>query len=556
MKDSFREQIGFVLRDVGLLLFAAVLIASLSFVSVYAVPENTEEDDTEVTEEVTEEEEYTPSEYRLANDKINEWEDRVLIAAMGQLNSEGRVYYAYGDYLDELVSYFVKGDLDLSESEANDAIKQITDPKNAKSGAQSGYLYQIGGKPKDSNSLIEDGEYDGVLYPEFDETVRFANASEYRASDLYRNNKTFIDNQTGSVYESKSAMRKEMKEIAAADRTYSKILSKRPAKADITEVTLPKNTGIVFLLLSIALLIITIVFITKSVREGAIAAFRGLDDESWNLNSSGRKRHRIRKVSAIVLAAVVALDLTAVFAGLTFNSTFGSDGFIEAAMDSGGICQHGYMGFRDDVHTTLYKNKLPQNSLDMALTYRDYRFDYIKGTRSAMKNGSVDVTYRGIQDAVQGQVDLMAYIANKDSSKVVNEVNRLFEESMSTDIGIIVYKLRNSMKPFFFAGFMVCIVNLLLASFMLVIERNDVYRGIRNLGEGVLAGTIIWTGICAYMKFAYDASGIGLASDEAYVMYVQAMKAVPQTMIILLCIGAIAAALLFVTSAFMRRRTY
>lgn len=534
----------------------ALLVFAFAFSPAFAVGEDNEETDASdvETEEITDE--YIPSEYRLANDNINEWEDRVLIAATGQLTSEGRVYYAYGDYVDELVSYFVRKDLDLSEEEAMDAIEQINDPNNAKMGARAGYLYQIGGKPKDADSIVENAEYDGELYPEFDESVRFKNESEYRKSSLYLNNKAYIQDRTSTVYESKSAMRKEMKKIAAADREYQKILSKRPADAAITELVMPKTLGIVFFVVAAALFVLTIAVVINAWRKGAIAAFRSMDDERWQLKSSGKHRHRIRQTSAAILAIVFALDMTAVFAGLTFNSTFGSDRYIEEAMDRGGICQHGYMDFRDDVHSLLLQNSLPQNSLDLALTYRDYRFDYMKGTRSAIKSCSADVTYRGIQDSVEGQLDLMAYVANKDSSKVVSGVNRLFEESMSTDIGVFISRLRSSVKPFYLAGFIISFLGLVIAGLALAIQRNDVYRGIRNLSEGVIGGTLLWGLMTAYMKFMLDAFAFGIKSDSVYVMFVEALQGVSSYMIMLLCISAAVAAILFAVSVIMRRRSY
>ena len=540
------------LKGRGLPCLIALLLFALAFSPAFAVGEDEETADADAAET---EESYTPSEYRLANSNINEWEDRVLIAATGRLTNEGRVYYAYGDYVDELISYFVKDDLDLSEADAKDAIAQIEDPQNAKAGAQSGYLYQIGGKPKDSDSLIEDGEYDGEIYPEFDGSVRFANEGEYRNSDLYLNNKAFIEDRTGTVYESKSAMRKEMKQLAASDRTYKKLLSERPEGAAVTELTMPKGLSVLYMVLGAVMLLLTAVVIVNAWRTGAVSAFRGLDDESWTLKTSAKRRRRTRRTSAVILAVTVAIDLAMIFAGLTYNSTFGSDGYIEDAMDRGGICQHGYMDFRDDVHGLLTENSLPQNSLDLALTYRDYRFDYIKGIRSAMKNGSDDVAYRGIQESVEAQIDLMAYVAKKDSSNVVSGVSRLFEDSMSTDIGVFVYKLRKSMKPFCLIGFVLYLISLVLAALMMVVERRDVYHGIRDLAFGVLGGTVLWGIALACAAFIYDPAAAGLAGDGVYVMYRMAMEGAPHVMLVLLIISAAAAAVLFATSAYMRRRS-
>ncbi len=498
---------------------------------------------------------YQPSEYRLADERINEWEDRVLLTAIDQLEYEGHVYYAYGDYVDELISYFTQKDMDLSKEEAEDAISQIQDPNNARAGAQSGYLYQIGGKPKDSDSLIEDGEYDGKVYPEFDESVRFRNEEEYKASDLYLNNKAYIEERTNSVYESQAAMREEMRKLSEADREYQKILASRPANAELTEITASTSLGLTFLIIAAILLIATFAIIIYGWRNGTITLTLGLDDENWNRSNTHAQRHRIRKISAAILIVIVAFDIFVVYEGLTLHSTLGSNNYIEEAMDEGGICQNGYMRFREDVHAFLGKNKLPQNTLDLALTYRDYRFDYIKGTRSAMKNGSDEVVYKGIQESVEAQIDLMAYVTKQDSGAVVSGINDLYEDSLSTSIGVFINKLRSSLRGHYIAGYIISIVGLLLAVAMMVVERHDIYKGIKDIAIGAVAGTALWAVNTAYFALAFDKTGIGLADDSVYVMFTNAMKGMTPFMLILLSISAVISVLLFLTSVLMRRNS-
>ena len=497
---------------------------------------------------------YVPSEYRLENDAINEWEDRVLIAATGKLKNEGRVYYAYGDYVDELISYFTKEDFDLTEKEAKDAVSEITDPKNAKAGAMSGYLYQIGGKPADSDSLIDNGEYDGKVYPEFDINIRYANEEEYRASDLYLNNKAFIEERNNTVYESQSAMREEMKKLAEADRTYQHILSSRPADASITEITASKTAGVVFAIFAGCLLILTIYIAIYGWRRSTISIMTSADDENWNKGNTHKDRHRIRKISAIILAAIVAFDLAVIYSGLTFYSTLGSNNYLEKATEESGVYQHCFMSFRDDVHDYLSKNSLPQNALDRALTYRDYKFDYVKGIRSAIKSGSDEVTYRGVQGSVEDQINLLAYVTKKDSGNVVKDINEIYESSLSADPGVIIYKLRTSLKGAYIAGLIFSIISLLIASAMLIFERHNIYRGIRDLAIGALAGTGLWTIITVAVIYTGRFKSVGLLDDQTYVMFNSALGGLPLSMIVLLGISAAISVLLFGTSWLMHRR--
>ncbi|MBR3124481.1 MAG: hypothetical protein IKF42_03510 [Mogibacterium sp.] len=554
MKKKYRKK--GVAKSYIILAPLLVFLATIFFIGTcqtFAAGENAgqtsgETDSTELSDG------YEPSEYRLANDAINEWEDRVLIAATGRYESEGRVYYAYSDYVDELISYFTKDDLELTEKDAKDAIAQITDPNNAKAGAMSGYLYQIGGKPKDENTLIDNGEYDGKVYPEFDENVRFANEEEYRASDLYLNNKAYLEERTNTVYESQSAMRKEMKDLAKADRIYQKILSAKPADASITEITASKGAGIAFAIVSGLLLILTAAAVFYGWRSSTISILIGPDDERWNRGNTHKDRHRIRKITAILLAAVVAIDLAVACSGLTYYSTFGSNKFMEEATDKGGICQHSYMQFRDNVHDFLSKNSMPINALDRALTYRDYRFDYIKGIKSAIKNGSGEVVYRGIQESVESQIDLLAYVTKKDSKEVVSGINEMYEESLSAETGLFIHDLRESLKGPYVIGFILSIMSLLLAAVMMVFERHNIYKGIKDLAIGALAGTALWGVITAAAAIVLKSGPPAIADDQVYVLLNTAGGGILPFMLVLLGIAMAVSAILFGTSWLMERR--
>lgn len=532
----------------AIFVIAAMIICAALF-PVYAEGEDGAED-TETVEEIN----YEPSEYRLNNDSINEWEDRVLIAATGKLESEGRVYYAYGEYVEELISYFSKDDIDLTEKEAKDAITEISNPENARAGALSGYLYQIGGKPKDTDSLIDNGEYDGKVYPEFDETIRFADENEYKTSDLYLNNKEYIEERTNTVYESQSAMREEMRRLALADRTYQVILESKPADATLKKIIASKGVGNMFAVIAAIMLLLTALVIIYGWRNGTISALNDIDDESWKRSNSHKDRHRIRKRSALILAAVCAIDLAVVYAGLTFYSTFGSDNYIEKAMDKSGISQHCYMEFREDVHDFLVGNSIPQNSLDRALTYRDYRFDYIKGVRSAIKHGSSDVAYRGIRESVQAQIDLLAYITKKDSNAVVSGIEKIYEESLSADVGVILHDLRASIGGAYIAGLILCLVSFLFASVMLLFERHNLYRGIKDLAIGVLAGTVLWALMIAAVMLKSTSLRIGLENDQAFALFTTAVEGIKPMMLTLLGISAVVTLLLFGVSRLTHRR--
>ena len=319
---------------------------------------------------------------------------------------------------------------------------------------------------------------------------------------------------------------------------------------------MPAALGTFFVIASAIILLLTIATIFFGWRNGTVSLLLGMDDESWNRSNSRKDRHRIRRTSAIVLAAVIAIDLVVLYAGLTYHGTYGSNNYIENAMDEAGVCQHSYMNFRDDVHAFLGTQNLPQNSLDLALTYRNYRFDYVKGTRYAIKNGSEDVMYRGIQESVEAQIGLMAYITKKDSGKVEREVNEIYTKSLSTSVGMFINKLRTSLDGRYLAGYIMSILSLILAGVMIVFERHSIYRGVGNLATGALAGTALWGVATVAVAALYDASQIGLADDAVYVTNLASEAGITRMMLTLLVISAVTSVLLFVTSKIMQKRDY
>lgn len=489
-----------------------------------------------------------------ADTKLNQWEQEVLDQAGQTMDYEGRVYYAYGAYMKQLRSYLEGDDINMTEKEGKDAVKQLKDPNNAKAGAQSGYLYQVGGKPLESESLSGEEEYDGQLYPEFDPNKRFNNEAEYKASDLYKNNRKYILDRTNLVYESQRAMRQEMREIAAADRDYKYTLMRRPADAGIESITAPEEAGLFFTIAEAFFLALVIALVIWNWKNGTISMLLDPDAEHWNRRNTHRQRHRIRIISAVILIVIVALNLTVTYTALTIHSTAGSDRYIEQATDDGGICQHNFMEFRNQTHRYLGQNNIPQNTLDLVLTYRDYRFDYVKGNRSAMRDGDEEPVYRGVEEAIEGQIDLMAYLTKQDSDKIVSGVSGIYEGTLSNDIGLFIYQMRDSVRSHYLIGFILGIVAMILGMVMLLVQRHYVFTGMKDLAIGGLAATGLWGLLTALAAFVLKPAQIGLSSDAVYVMFQSAVSGLVPFMLVLLAVSGATSFILLGLSIWMLRR--
>ena len=104
-------------------------------------------------------------------------------------------------------------------------------------------------------------------------------------------------------------------------------------------------------------------------------------------------------------------------------------------------------------------------------------------------------------------------------------------------------------------AYILTVISLILASVMLVLERHNIYRGLRNLAVGAIAGSAVWGGITLLAVLNADTAQIGMADDQVYVMLSTAVRGIPQVMLILLGVGILASTVLLVVSARMQRRS-
>ena len=72
---------------------------------------------------------------------INGNEAAVIAAAGGTFEYEGKYYRAESQYMNELYAYLSRDDIDLTENQANTAIRMMY--RNIRRGVKEGYLYEI-----------------------------------------------------------------------------------------------------------------------------------------------------------------------------------------------------------------------------------------------------------------------------------------------------------------------------------------------------------------------------------------------------------------------------
>lgn len=84
---------------------------------------------------------------------INANEQRVIDAASGTFEYEGKIYKAKGDYIGQLTAKMDKEGVDLSAADASAAIQQIM--ANVGTGVKQGYLEEVGGAQDDEDETSE-----------------------------------------------------------------------------------------------------------------------------------------------------------------------------------------------------------------------------------------------------------------------------------------------------------------------------------------------------------------------------------------------------------------
>ncbi len=479
---------------------------------------------------------------------INEWEEKVVKEGSKKLTYRGRVYYAYQEHVDELLYYLNKKEIDLNQADAEDAIRQLNDPSNAKQGAMQGYLYQIGGKPK-KGAISTASDYDGKVYKEFNKKVRFKNEEEYKKSKLYKNNKQYIDTRQTVGYKNLDAMREEIREISQDDREYESILRTRSGRGDIEGLEISESSGLVFLVIEIVLLLIVIVLFLRGKKEGTMPSLNKFIPKNTH-----EDRKRIRKSTSIILVFIIAFELIVTFTGITYSRTIGSNSYIDDAMELGGVYQSAYMGFREDVHKYLKKNKVSQNALDLAMPYRNYMNDFKNVNNSSMRTGNNNLRVDGIKDIIKDQVKLMAYVVKKDSKQITKKVDVLYKRSMSNETGMFIYEFRNSIGIIYKIALLIAWITLFLSTAILVLQKHHPFNGLKDVAKGTAFGTFLWGVITAYMALMFDGTVFSIESDNAYVTVQKIIEGLSLPMSIMFAGGTLLTVLLFSTYLIEKKR--
>lgn len=474
-----------------------------------------------------------------------------------QFSCDGRIYMAYGSYISQMERYMKQDGVDLSDSETADAIRMLQDPQNVRTGAASGYFYQIGGKPANKDGM-GGTDYDGKLFPEFSQDMeRFWDKTEYHKSALYKNNKKYIEESGNHVYESQTAMRRELREVMTMSRVYNNTLRQRPANPSVTAIPVSSGKGMILTAAEIGLLILTVVVFAGLWKKRTLIFFN--EASHRRAGSTHEDRKKARKAASTVMILSVGLNLCVAFSGITYLTTAASDRYVEESMDNSGVSQHAYTIFRDDVHNYLKSRKIPQNSLDIALTYRDFSLDQASGIQwSQAKKESGSKSENGTSEAVlpesvEGQLQLMAYISKNDNNTLRADLLNIYRKDLSTDGGTVIAQLRDDVSHRFMVPFILGVVNLILGILILLSEHHYLHRGIKELTRGLALGLGLWTLALGFFTITKPYQSLALKSDDGYVLWNTMMNGATTTMLALLGGGAVITILLGFVSRQMRK---
>ena len=474
-----------------------------------------------------------------------------------QFSCDGRIYMAYGSYISQMERYMKQDGVDLSDSETADAIRMLQDPQNVRTGAASGYFYQIGGKPVHKDGM-GGTDYDGKLFPEFSQDMeRFWDRTEYHKSALYKNNKKYIEESGNHVYESQTAMRRELREVMTMSRVYNNTLRQRPANPSVTAIPVSSGKGMILTAAEIGLLILTVVVFAGLWKKRTLIFFN--EASHRRAGSTHEDRKKARKAASTVMILSVGLNLCVAFSGITYLTTAASDRYVEESMDNSGVSQHAYTIFRDDVHNYLKSRKIPQNSLDIALTYRDFSLDQTSGIqwsqpkqeKTSKANG--EATEAVLPESVDGQLQLMAYISKNDNNTLRADLLNIYRKDLSTDGGTVIAQLRDDVSHRFMVPLILGVVNLILGILILLSEHHYLHRGIKELTRGLALGLGLWTLALGFFIITKPYQSLALKSDDGYVLWNTVMSGATTTMLTLLGGGAVITILLGFVSRQMRK---
>lgn len=501
--------------------------------------------------------------------EMNGAESGIYGAASGTFEYNGKLYRAYDEYLSQLAGYLCRDDVNLDESQASAAISKMY--ANVGAGVAQGYLYQVGQVEDDKQEYFRDNEK---------EEKPMKDEDEYLKSKLYLENQEKIDSQNALLLEDNKRARKERaKNLKDAQDAFANTLAKRPniwadgqgvsgdgAQGSSTQgnqqingqaqdkigglvnqktidfcagVTLGIGIGSLVIILVVAILLFgnkCFAFQKKKKHHGH------------------HKRKKIRKISAGVLIAVVAINGAVGLGALGYRLGFTTYEGVKTGIDASGIYHIHYEELMGAIQDNLEEYNLSARLCDQIVTYSDFQFDCEKSTKAQLKGKSAKSTHSGVEEKIAMQMENVAYLQEKDAEKFAEEIIQIYREKTQLEIGPAIYEMRRQVKKGFAAGASMCVVNGLCALVLLVIGQRRLKRGFGIGFFGALAAWAAFGAIVAFVMISKCYENLAIANDELYVFAVNWAAYGAKAMLQTLAGAGIFAMLLGIVAKFMPER--
>lgn len=446
---------------------------------------------------------------------INGNEARVIAAASGTFSYNGKTYRAGSAYINSLTSYLSGDDVDLTASQADEAISTMY--ASVAEGVEQGYLYEVGGDSTTEDSNTEQTtEKDGTS-EESGEQADGMDTSETHKKDTDKENST-SENPVSEVnvwdtMSSETEAKEKLKQ--RPDKEEAEVLVGLEGK-DIVITTRDNETirfsreeqiisdSVLYVLDGIAGALLGITILCGGILSASrCMTFRKRRDRKARPGHSKRRkiRHNTRAVLTVTTAVSILgfLLLLCIYAGL-----FNKNALIQN-MQSSGYFRYAYSEYAAGVTDELYSDEQNNgtNTEEQAVSYEDYLF--------TIKQNSLKV--------LDGKTDIIIPDSN---------------------VTPYIYNLKTGYNKLFSVAGICMVLNVIIGIFLMVFMDQRRERGLKHTAAAVLAAGACMALLTVVMAVKKPYLHFYVEPDYLYLFLMECIK---RCVMIMACVTAFAVVL-------------
>lgn len=440
---------------------------------------------------------------------INGEESRVIGVASGTFYYNNEAYRAKPEYISQLSGKLASDGVDLTASQANEAIRQIY--ASVSEGVSGGYLYKVNtessSEDEDNTDKGEDTTTEESTSGETNTEDTGDNTEENREETKADTPKETVKLDAKGVDEKRTELEKTVNAVeqVSAEHSIGKITYSNEEHSFVyekgdgsKEVVLQSDNikkvmdsyahhaGIIlFIMLALEVAVGVVLFLGKCFPWQKKS--RNRSTAKYYVNH--RRRRRLRSIAGVIYCVCISIMISAaVFMSGIYVTLINKD-FICDNMTSSGYYRYVYEDFR--VTTQLDLVAYSKESIDRMLDVIGYD-GFLNISKKQLEKELAGENYDNDVSELQKKLEASAKgFSKEEKTEAVNVILGNLQAYTSDMIGRTVYEFHSGFNGLLIKIIPVYVVTLLIALAVVTAMDRYRYRGVRYISTAIIWGSLL-----------------------------------------------------------------